>query len=69
MMPRAIGEITDRCRNFSRACTFEMCSSMTGTLAEVVHGANRLAGADERAEFVEPVDQLAFIVGLLEVDV
>ena len=32
-MPRATGEITEWCRNSSRACTFEMCSSITGTCA------------------------------------
>ena len=31
MMPRATGDTYERCRNSSRACTFEMWHSITGT--------------------------------------
>src|SRR5437867_462646 len=36
MTPRATGDNQEWCRKGSRACTFEMCNSITGTLAPLI---------------------------------
>ena len=82
MTPVATPEMTLVCRNSSRACGFEMCTSISGRpgLRDQRRGiAQRVAVVRERRRvqddrarrvdrLVQPADQLGLVVGLPQVD-